>query len=252
MPKLIFLGTANAIPDENHENTHMAIVGEERLLLIDCVGHPTLRMARFGINLVDNLTDLILTHFHPDHVSGAPSLLMHTWLRGRKRPLHVHGLEHTLERIRQIMEFYDWSDWPGMYPVNFHHVEAKEMAPLLECPEFRVFVSPVNHMVPGIGLRVEALTTGHTLAYSSDTEPSPAVVRLAQDADILIHEATGAAHGHSSAAQAGEIARAAGARQLYLIHYNTSLPDPNQLVEQARTTFSGPVTLAQDLMQVEV
>jgi ribonuclease Z len=252
MPKLIFLGTANAIPDENHENTHMAIVGKERLLLIDCVGHPTLRLARCGIDLVHELTDLILTHFHPDHVSGAPSLLMHTWLRGRKTPLHIYGLKHTLDRVRQIMEFYDWTDWPGMYPVHFHDVEAQEMAPVLDSSEFRVFASPVKHMMPGIGLRVEALETGRTLAYSSDTEPTQAVVRLAQDADILIHEATGATHGHSSAAQAGEIARAAGAKQLYLVHYVTSLPNLNTLVEGACRTFPGPVTLAQDFMQVEI
>ena len=49
--------------------------------------------------------------------------------------------------------------------------------------------------------------TGTSLAYSCDTEPCTAVVDIARDVDILLHEATGAVTGHSSAAQAGEAAR---------------------------------------------
>jgi ribonuclease BN (tRNA processing enzyme) len=39
MPKLIILGTSNAIPDEAHENTHMVLVGKTRTILIDCVNN---------------------------------------------------------------------------------------------------------------------------------------------------------------------------------------------------------------------
>ena len=66
MPKLIVLGTANAIPDENHENTHLAIVGEQRQILVDCVGNPVVRLKQAGIDL-NRLTDIFLTHFHPDN-----------------------------------------------------------------------------------------------------------------------------------------------------------------------------------------
>ena len=39
MSKLIVLGSASAIPDENHENTYLGLVGEECQILIDCVGN---------------------------------------------------------------------------------------------------------------------------------------------------------------------------------------------------------------------
>lgn len=73
MPKLIFLGTSNAVPDIQHENTHLALVGGQRLLMIDCVNSPIVRLSQAGLN-VDDLTDVLLTHFHPDHVSGVPTL----------------------------------------------------------------------------------------------------------------------------------------------------------------------------------
>lgn len=249
MPKLIFLGTSNAIPDLRHENTHMAVVGENRLLMIDCVNNPIVRLSQAGLNVHD-LTDLLLTHFHPDHVSGVPLLLMNCWLLGRKKPLHIYGLQITLERIEKIMEFYEWSTWPGFYPVQFHQLAEQELTLAFDNPEFRLFTSPVCHMVPCIGVRIEFPQSGQVAAYSCDTEPCPQVVRLAANADLLIHEATGASVGHTSAAQAGEIAHQAGAKALYLIHYPTGDFDPRPLVDQAKQTFPGPVTLAQDFMEL--
>jgi ribonuclease Z len=250
MPKLIFLGTSNAIPDETHENTHMAVVGENHFLLIDCVNNPIVRMKQAGLN-IHELTDLLLTHFHPDHVSGVPSLLMNSWLLGRSTPLHIYGLEYTLERIERMMEFYEWQSWPGFFPVSFHSVPEEELAWVLENKDFRVFASPVHHMVPAIGLRIEFPAIDQVLAYSCDTEPCQEVIRLGRDANVLIHEATGDSFGHSSASQAGEVASQAGAKILYLIHYPTGDFDPYPLVEEARTTFSGPVYLAEDFMELE-
>ena len=40
MPKVIILGSSNAIPTTEHENTHMVVVGEERMVMVDCVSNP--------------------------------------------------------------------------------------------------------------------------------------------------------------------------------------------------------------------
>ncbi len=250
MPKLIILGSSNAVPDENHENTHMALVGHERTVLIDCVNTPVVRLRQAGI-VLDQISDIILTHFHPDHVSGVPSLLMNLWLLGRTRPLNIHGLSPTLERTEKLMEFYDWASWPNFFAVRFQRLPEAEMTLVLETEEFRVLASPVRHLVPTIGLRVEFLRSGKALAYSCDTEPCEAVVRLAANVDVLLHEASGRGVGHASADQAGQIAQEAGARALYLIHYPTGAFDPKPLVAEAQKHYSGPVQLALDFMQLE-
>jgi ribonuclease Z len=250
MAKLIILGSSNAIPDENHENTHMAILGQEYSLLIDCVSNPVVRLPQAGIDF-NRLTDMVLTHFHPDHVSGVPLLLMNMWLLGRKTPLHIYGLHHTLSRVEDLMGFYDWEAWPNFFPVVFHRLPQEEMIPVLSNPEFRVYASPVRHLIPTIGLRFEFLQSGKTLAYSCDTEPCPQVVNLASGADVLIHEAAGASSGHSSASQAGGVARQAEVGALYLIHYRTGGFDPKALVEEARQIYQGKVALAEDFMEIE-
>ena len=248
--KLIVLGSSNAVPSRDHENTHMALLGPNRTVLIDCVSNPVVRLEQAGIDPA-TVTDVVLTHFHPDHVSGVPLLLMDLWLMGRRTPLNIYGLHHTLNCVETMMGLYGWADWPNFFVVNFCRVPADEMAVVMDVEDFRVYSSPVKHFLPNIGLRIE-FKSGRkkTLVYSCDTEPCGEVERLAAGADILIHESTGQAPGHSSAAQAGDAARLAEVGALYLIHYPTGRFAVGDPVSEAKTRFPGEVYLATDFMEI--
>lgn len=249
MPVLSFLGTAAAVPDQQHENTMLALRDGDWVVLIDCSGSPLPRLARAGIDQ-GAVGDIILTHFHPDHVGGLPLLLMNMWLLGRTEPLRIYGLHHCLERVEGMMGFFHWENWPGFFPVSFHRLPEQESSLVLSRSGLEVRSSPVKHVIPTLGLRV----TKHDeplLAYSCDTEPSAAVVRLAAGVPVLIHEATGAGVGHSSAQQAGEIASEAGVKSLYLVHYTVGV-DENSLLEDARGAFDGEIIVARDGMSFEV
>lgn len=251
MPKVIILGSSNAVPSKDHENTHLVILGKERTILVDCVSNPVVRLEQAGVDFND-LTDIVITHFHPDHVSGIPLLLMDMWLMGRTKPINIYGLHYTLDRLETLMGFYGWSEWPNFFSVGFFRLPDAEMAFVMDCEEFKIHSSPVHHMIPTIGLRVECKSTAKILAYSCDTEPCEQTVRLADGADILIHEAAGATFGHSSAEQAGEIATRAEVGKLYLIHYPTGRFANGDIVAEARKTYGGEVIVAKDFMTIEI
>lgn len=250
MPKVIILGSSNAIPTKDNENTHMVIVGKNHMVLVDCVSNPILRLEQAGLDFND-LTDIVVTHFHPDHVSGLPLLLMDMWLMGRKKQINIFGLHHTLDRIEDLMNFYAWAEWPDFFPVAFYRLPSSEMSTVMENAEFKIFCSPVRHLIPTIGMRIEFHHAQKVMAYSCDTEPCHQVVRLANGADVLIHEAAGASIGHSSAGQAGEIASQAEAGSLYLIHYPTGRFANGDLVAEAKQKFQGQVALAKDFMELD-
>lgn len=100
---------------------------------------------------------------------------------------------------------------------------------------------------------------GKAVAYCTDTRPFAGSVVLARDADLLIHEATytqelteeAHEYGHSTAEQAGRVARDSGARQLLITHFSTRYPDATPLLEEARSVFPNTI-MAQDLVEVEV
>jgi ribonuclease Z len=251
MAKLIVLGSSNAIPSQGHENTHLAIISHNRTILVDCATNPILRLEQAGIEF-ESVTDIVLTHFHPDHVAGLPSLLMGMWLLGRRAPLNIYGLHYTIDRAEAMMGLFGWEEWPNFFTVNFCRVPADEMALVLDAEDLRLFSSPVIHFLPNLGLRFEFKAEGKTLAYSCDTEPCPAIAGLAKGADVLLHEASGPSKGHSSAAQAGEAAQKANVGILYLIHYPTGRFASGDLIAEARENYRGEIRIATDFLKIDL
>lgn len=100
---------------------------------------------------------------------------------------------------------------------------------------------------------------GAAFAYVLDTVPCAGGRQLAERADLVMHEATfdddhaqrAADVGHSTARQAAEVARDAGAERLLLTHFSARYTDTSGLVAEAREAF--PATeAAQELERYEV
>ena len=250
MAKLTILGTAPALPEPFREYTYMVIQGKESAILIDCASSPVQRLAQAGVNF-QTIDHLIITHYHPDHVYGIPIFLLDLWLAGRQRPLHIYGPPGTARVIPLMMSLYQWQDWPGFYPIEFHEVEMVVGSLVLDSADFLVTAAPAEHLVPTIAVRVLCKETGGVVTYSSDTEPCEAVMRLAREADLLIHESTGVYAGHSSSSAAGAVARFAGAKKLVLVHYPAQGIDVDQLWGEAEIEFGGLVELACDFATYE-
>lgn len=248
MGDVTILGAGFAIPEEDHENTHLFFLQGEHGVLVDCASNPIIHLRKSGISF-DSVTDLILTHFHPDHVSGVPLFLMGLWLLGRRKSLHVYGLDYTIDRVEALMGLFDWKKWPNFFPVFFHRIPEMEHSLVIGSDDLRVTASPVKHLIPTIGIRVEFTIDNRSFAYSCDTEPCREMVALAQGVDLLIHESTGLSLGHSSPSQAAHIAVQAGAARLMLIHYSKSKRDT--ILAEAQTVFPGRVSLAHDFLNVK-
>jgi len=100
---------------------------------------------------------------------------------------------------------------------------------------------------------------GRKIVYSGDTRPSDEVIRAAKNADLLIHEATLATDlkeyaktvGHSTAAEAAQIARQARVLTLALTHISSRYVNTTQLLDEARLIFPNTI-VAEDLLELEV
>jgi ribonuclease Z len=248
MSGITILGSAFAVANALQDNSHLLVRSKNRNILIDCGNNPVGKIERAGLYL-NEITDLVLTHAHADHMGALPLLLMDMWLRKRESPLHVYGLEYTLERARMLLDVFNWQNWAGMYPVEFHQVDGQAIETLIEDEGIVLTAVMVQHLIPTLGIRADFGDLKRSIVYSCDTEPCTALDQLTLGADVLIQEAAGPGKGHTSPLQAGETAKRAGVKKLILIHYNADIA-VEELVKEANTNYSGNVELAKDLMKV--
>jgi ribonuclease Z len=213
----------------------MLAVQARSVIVIDCGGDVVQRLLAAGIDLAA-IELLIITHEHPDHVSGFPLFMEKIWLSRRRHPLPVCGPSAAINMARRLFGLFDTSGWTGLPPIEWREIELAENAEIWNDDEWRITASPGRHSVPIVGVRIEDAAAGGTLVYSADTERTDTIIRLATDADVLVHEATGAFRGHSSATGAAEVARDAGARRLLLVH----LPPETDAADLERATVIFP------------
>ena len=100
---------------------------------------------------------------------------------------------------------------------------------------------------------------GRKIVYSGDTRPVKSLEKLAESADLLIHEATldddlterAEEDGHSTPSQAARTAKKAKAKRLVLTHISSRYKSASPLLEQARKIFPN-VDVAEDFTKIEI
>ena len=191
----------------------------------------------------------LFSHGHPDHCADLHPLLRARALRDEPPPaLPVFTLPGALDRVLAL-------DRPGMLDGAYH---VHDFAPGtgFAIGPFHVETWALPHFVPSAGLRLTA--GGTVVAYTGDTGPSPRIVDLARDADLLIAEATypeevpgSGGRFLSTARQAGADAERAGARRLVLTHLWPG-SDPGAAMRAARESYRGPIDIARPGLVVEL
>jgi ribonuclease Z len=148
-------------------------------------------------------------------------------------------------------------------PGRFHIEKARELA-VAEGPLWSKLQGGSSVKLPSGRIVKPEMVLGHPrpgrkIVYSGDTGQSENLVKLAENADLLIHEATfddelmerAVEDGHSTPSIAAETAKKAGVKRLVLTHISARYKDASLLLEQARKVFSN-TDVAQDFLRLEL
>ncbi len=252
MGHVTFLGTGDLLNWERAQSClAVPLAGDETMLLDVSSGTVLLRQLQDAGIAPQSIRHVFVSHCHFDHSGGlVPLLVALTALP--EASLKVHALPETIRALRGLLALTipGVEDWLG------GRLRWGELASGQSTLAGDVEVTPfeVDHDVECAGFRISQGES--TLVYAADTRPCQELVDHARDVDLLVHEAYGLekdaeqAHtfGHSTAAEAGRVALAAGAKRLILTHIRSSrYVLPAELVEEAKTTFGGPVAAGRDL-----
>ena len=215
-------------------------------MLLDCGPGTARRMAEHGI-WWQEISHVVLSHFHIDHHLDLPALL-YAWKYGmlprRSEPIDIIGPVGTKSLLEGLAAAHgDWVLDPG-YPVRI-----TELAPggTAELGGARVDCLKVSHTPESMAYSLSL--GGRRIVYSGDTGFDVALADWAKGCDLLLLEcslpASMAIVEHLTPEQCGELAQRSAPRLLVLTH----LYPPVETVDiraLVAVQFGGPVVIAHD------
>jgi len=276
--EVLFLGTGGAFSAGRRNNLALLIESSGFCMLVEAGPMIMQQLARANLE-ADHIERLFVSHAHGDHVLGFPMLLLNRM--GAPAPLHVYASVGTCASLRALWDLV----YPGFAPsrlnVRWHELSERgsdrsRVGDAASLPSvwggdvgersshvvLRTVIVPHPPDTPTLAARWD-FAGGTSITFATDTFPNAATVKLAQGSDLLVHEASFSAvlqpdtdpgeHFHSTAQQAGEIARQAECPCLALVHLGPQIgTQPELLVEEARADTDLQVIVPEDGERIRV
>ena len=249
------LGSGTCVPSLKRSSCSVLMEVSDSKLLFDSGPGTMRRLLEAGITIFD-ISFIFYSHLHPDHTGELVTFLFATKYpdgNSRTTPLTIiagRGFSAFYKKLKNV-----YGNWIELAPGLLNIIELDNTGPdSIRFDGFTVKSLPVEHTDESIAYRIDSVGE-KSVVYSGDTDFSDNLITLAKDADLLICESALPdelkVKGHLTPSLAGEIAARANVRKLVLTHFYPEC-DHVDIEKQCRKTWSGPLVLAEDLMNVDL
>jgi ribonuclease Z len=280
--KVTLLGTGTPIPSKDRFGPSTLVEAGGRKLLVDAGRGATIRLAELDVP-IGSIDALLLTHFHSDHTVGIPDVWLTGWLEShfgtRRHPFRVIGPRGADTLMAGLQTAYAADvkirmadEKLGAEGIAVQVQEFEADGVVSDEGGVTVTAFEVDHgdaIKPAYGYSVQY--AGYKIVISGDTRYNENVIKHATGADLLVHEVAIArpellaephvkrimAH-HTSPRDAGTVFALSRPRlavythTVFLASKQVAPATVNDLIEQTRQTYSGPLQVGEDLMCFEI
>ena len=250
--RVTVLGAGAACPYPGERSAGYLLEDQGQRILLDCgPGVASLLLHDHRARPVDHI---IISHMHGDHFLDLLALrfCVSRELAGvADPPVRLHlppGGEATVEAICEALSLTRNFCKTAFATAEYDPARPLELGPLTAS------FAPTRHYIPCWAVRVAGSSS---VVYSGDTAPSAAVTDLARGSDLFICEGTlrepenGDVRGHSTPAEAAQMAREADVQQLLLSHFWFDA-DLERARREAAHVFEGALAIGRSGLQIEV
>jgi ribonuclease BN (tRNA processing enzyme) len=253
--ELTVLGKSPAMPDAGGAHSGYLITHAGFTLLLDCGSGVFAKLRAYADPAA--VDAVVISHLHADHMLDLLpfSFALGTGLIGSERRQPAlwapPGATAAFSAYTQAVGMEDQIN-DGFWVREYEPTRELKLGPIT------VSFCEVPHYIRAWACDLRA-PHGRRFTFGGDCGPNEQIVRLARDTDLLMLEATEGAgphvgsdrRGHLTAAEAGALARQAGARRLLLTHYSDQL-DAEELRKAAQLSYGGPVEMAAERARFEI
>ena len=213
MLDLLFLGSGNAFGAEGRAFSSFLLNGR---YLFDC--GPTVLQQLHKAQLTSDAIDVVsISHFHADHFFGLAFLLLAAKYGGRTTDLTIVGPPGIRDRTERLLAL----GYPSVIEnPNYErrYVEVTDGS-CHRIGDLNLTVARVEHVDEFECFAFRADVAGRSVVYSGDTTLCDGLLRLVDDADVIVTECSCTdVPVHLSPAGVEEVARRAPGAQIIVTH----------------------------------
>lgn len=245
--RLTILGSGTCVPYHRRGSSSYALQLPKSTILLDCGNGATWKLGKAGINYLA-IDHIFITHFHPDHTSDLiPFLFATRYSYGstREKQLHLWGPPGFITFFSALKAAY--GDWIVPQGLIVNDIEKDN----LRFGDFVLKTAHTRHTENSLAYRIDS--EGKSVVYSGDTDYSESLVKLAEDADILLIECSMPdelkVEGHLTPAEVRRIADESGAKRVILTHLYP-VCDERDLLALARNRIGSDLVVAEDFLEI--
>jgi ribonuclease BN (tRNA processing enzyme) len=257
--RVVILGSGGPIPDGRRVGASHLVETSVGPILFDTGTSAGFRLAQAKVPFRD-IDHIFLSHLHMDHCIDMPSIIFSAFLTGRTQPVNVYGpkgLVHLgqsfFDDLFPYLKGIIKSVTRNELSVTYHEIVEGRT----DIGKVAVHAGTVSHgNITSFGFRIE--DSGKIVTYSGDTEPCDGIIKLAQGADLLIHDcafpdSAGPSPGHTIPSQLRSIASRSGCKHVVLSHlFPPCNGHEEEMVQSVKAGFGGAVSVAEDLKIFQV
>ncbi len=243
--RLTVLGASSSITPPRESTASLHLGNGEKSILIDAGGNIPRRLEENNIDY-RKLTDVFLTHSHPDHIYGFP-FLSHCFYQQHHK-ITCRAPEEAVPRLKQALEAFDLNQSDKYLRVNFQPLPVNKIQEFTVANKITIKSVPTKHSRGGVGYFFKS--KNQKLFFTSDTAPNDNLKEVGKNADILMIDCQ-AIEGykryfrgsHCSALEVGNLATELEVKTVVPFHYNTT-EFPNtwpEIGEEIRENFEGTI-----------
>lgn len=221
--KLTILGMNGPFPAPGGATSGYLVTTDGAAIALDLGSGCLARLT--ALTAPENLTALVLTHWHYDHCADVLPLVYRLEACA-EQPLHMYAPVDEGSPVRQAVQ--------KCAKIILHDVAPGDV---LSLGDLTVTAFEARHPVPALMYRIA--DGKRTLCYTGDTNTVEGLADFAKSADLLLADglfptaAWAEGKPHLSAAHCAQLAQDAGAKQLVITHLNPTI-DPETLLKEAR------------------
>ena len=238
MDRLVLLGTGTCRLMESRRASSVLLELGERRIVYDMGRGIADRLASLGLRQ-DDLCHVVISHFHPDHVSDlVPFLHAAAWSPSdpRSLDLHLYGPPGLAELVRGMQRIYGVAALgQSSWALHVHEQEG---------PALRIdgLDAEFVHLPPAGNRGLRLRHNGHCIALTGDSNFHADEVAFLRDVDLAIFDS-----GHLTDDEIVELAVRSNPRRLVCSHVYRELDVTALQARAVARGFTGRLFMGQDL-----